>query len=215
MDTESDPVFARLEVEFNGPRDLIAQQLNELTAAMFAEVASRSSRRAALPPQPSATTRSDYFTFVGERGIGMAHEMESAGAAIERSAGPTGSPDLFVQNYARLLDCVLNARDDIRAKTMPAEFQTPGAWDGFANGVYDQIAGWPEQLRSAAEQNATESLRLVLSSRQSITPIERANAADLDHLDTTTAAIDRQTALLNQNKGCATVLVTILAAFVR
>jgi hypothetical protein len=215
MASKSGPVFARLEITLVGPHDLIERQVRDLTDEMTAEVASRASRRAAAPPPPDAAISADYFAFIGERGVGMANEVALLGAAIERSALPSGSPALFVQNYARLLDCVLSARDDIRARTMPAAFETPAAWDGFANGVYDQIAAWPEQMRVAAERNAAQRLRLALVSEQSIAPIERATAADTRHLETQNAAIERQTALLGQNKGCATVVVTVLAAFVR
>jgi len=98
---------------------------------------------------------------------------------------------------------------------MPAEFQTPGAWDAFANGLYDQIVAWPDQMRAAAQRNTADRLRLVLLAKQPIAPIERAMAADTHRLETQNAAIERHTAFLGQNKGCATVLVTILAAFFR
>jgi len=213
MDDGCYPVFVRLEIEMNGSRDLIDRQVRELTQAMRAEVASRASRRGEAAPRPRLPTGTPLVH--ARRGLELAREIEHAGAAIERSAGPSGSPDLFVREYARLLDGVLRARDDMRAQTPAGALDTPSAWDHFANGLYDRFATWPDQMSFAADQNAGESLRLVLTAMRSIIPIVRANAADLARVRNQRDASAGPNASLGRDKGCATVIATIVAALFR
>ena len=146
-------------------REAVAQSLEALADGLAGIVDARKKRREAARDYGANITTSQKF----EREIGhllkdLGAHLDGASATFCRSSAPHGSPKMYVDAYATLLDDLLSDVDRARALGAPRGWSQGRAFCDLALSLYDQIAAWPETLRNAA-RSQNGSVRIVLDAR--------------------------------------------------
>jgi hypothetical protein len=159
-----------------GERSAIVQTMNELAGALQSEV-NKHNARPKPPPKPIDLT--GFLPLVGGQFERLARMFAESGDEFQTAVGPSGSPQMYVDAYARVLDVLADALDTVIGVEPPAAFaRTQQACIGLVQSMYDQVTGWPRKMREATKQVKGDTYDLLLEIDTKATPFQRALQAD-------------------------------------
>jgi hypothetical protein len=172
----SDRLYLSVEQTMRGERSLIVQTMNELAGALQSEVNKRSD---SPKESKTPTDASTFLTTCSAQLQKLAVMFGESEAEFQHAVAPDGSPKMYVEAYAAMLDRIATAIRIVGSLEAPPSLQrTQQAFLGLAQSMYDQIAGWPRKIREGAQNVKGDEYRLQLEIDTKATPFQRALAAD-------------------------------------